>query len=43
MTRVRSRATSAIEIRDAVLAALRAHTAGCPQFENLTVITGLVR
>ena len=36
-------ATSAIEIRDAVLAAVRAHTAGCPPFDDLTLITGVVR
>lgn len=35
--------SSAAEIRDALLTELRAHTAGCPPFDDVTFITGVVR
>jgi len=38
-----SRARSAADIRDALLAELRAHTNGCPQSDDVTVIAGVVR
>lgn len=37
------RAGSATDLRDVMLSELRAHTAGCPQFDDLTLIVGMVR
>jgi sigma-B regulation protein RsbU (phosphoserine phosphatase) len=39
---LRSVALSAPEMRDAILAELRAHTEGCPQSDDVTFITGVV-
>jgi phosphoserine phosphatase RsbU/P len=36
-------AQSAVDIRDALLTELRAHTAGCPPFDDVTLIAGVVR